>query len=65
MEGDIPSLACGFASVDVDVETGKIDILDYVGVADCGTVFHPQGLAQQMNGGGGWGIGFALFERRI
>jgi len=65
MEGDIPSLACGFASVDVDVETGKIDILDYVGVADCGTVFHPQGLAQQMNGGGVWGIGFALFERQI
>ncbi len=65
MEGDIPALACGFAAVDVDLETGKVDILDYVGVADCGTVFHPQGLAQQIKGGGVWGIGFALFERQI
>ncbi|MGI9260106.1 MAG: xanthine dehydrogenase family protein molybdopterin-binding subunit [Gammaproteobacteria bacterium] len=65
MEGDIPALACGFAAVDVDVETGKIDILDYVGVADCGTVFHPQGLSQQLKGGGVWGVGLALFERQI
>ncbi len=65
MEGDIPALACGFAAVDVDIETGKIDILDYVGVADCGTVFHPQGLSQQLKGGGVWGVGLALFERQI
>ena len=65
MEGDIPALACGFAAVDVDLETGKIDILDYVGVADCGTVFHPQGLSQQLKGGGVWGVGLALFERQI
>lgn len=65
MEGDIPALACGFVALEVDLETGKVEILDYVGVADCGTVFHPQGLAQQMKGGGVWGIGFALFERQI
>ena len=44
------------------VETGKVDILEYVGIADCGTVIHPQGLSQQMKGGGVWGFGFALFE---
>ena len=65
MEGDIPALACGFAAVEVDLETGKVELLDYVAVADCGTVFHPQGLAQQLKGGGVWGIGFALFERQI
>jgi CO/xanthine dehydrogenase Mo-binding subunit len=65
MEGDVPALACGFAAVEVDVETGEVEILDYVAVADCGTVFHPQGLSQQMKGGGVWGMGFALFERQI
>jgi len=65
MEGDVPALACGFAAVEVDVETGKVEILDYVAVADCGTVFHPQGLAGQLRGGSCWGFGFALFERQI
>jgi len=65
MEGDVPALACTFAAVDVDVETGKVDILDFVAIADCGTVFHPQGLSQQMKGGSVWGISFALHERQI
>ena len=65
MEGDVPALACGFAAVEVDVETGEVDLLDYVAVADCGTVLHPQGLSQQMKGGTVWGIGMALYERQI
>ena len=65
LEGDVPSFACGFAAVEVDVETGKVDILDYVCVADCGTVLHPQGLAQQLKGGGVFGMSYALFERQI
>ena len=65
MEGDVPSLACGFAAVEVDTETGEVELLDYVAVADCGTVLHPQGLSQQMKGGTVWGIGMALYERQI
>jgi CO/xanthine dehydrogenase Mo-binding subunit len=65
MEGDVPALACGYAAVEVDVETGKVEILDYVAVADCGTVFHPQGLAGQLRSGSIWGMSFALFERQI
>ena len=65
MEGDVPALACGFAAVEVDVETGEVEILDYVAVADCGTVLHPQGLSQQMKGATAWGIGMALYERQI
>ena len=64
-DGDVPALAVSFAAVEVDLETGKVDILDYVGVADCGTVLHPQGLAQQVKGGGVWGMSFALLERQI
>jgi xanthine dehydrogenase molybdenum-binding subunit len=65
MDGDVPALACGFAAVEVDLETGKVDVLEYIGVADCGTVIHPMGLAQQVKGGAVWGMGFALFERQI
>ena len=65
MEGDVPALACGFAGVEVDLETGEVELVDYVAVADCGTVLHPQGLAQQMKGGTVWGIGMARFERQI
>jgi len=65
MEGDVPALACGFAAVEVDVETGEVELLDYVAVADCGTVLHPQGLSQQMKGATVWGIGMALYERQI
>ena len=64
-DGNVPALSVGFAEVEVDLETGKVEILDYVGVADCGTVLHPQGLAQQVKGGGVWGMSFALHERQI
>jgi len=63
--GDVPALACGFAGVEVDLETGEVELLDYVAVADCGTVIHPQGLSQQMKGATVWGVGMAMFERQI
>jgi CO/xanthine dehydrogenase Mo-binding subunit len=64
-EGTVPALATGFVEIDVDIETGKVDILDYIGVADCGTVIHPQGLAAQIRGGAIMGFGLALTERHI
>jgi CO/xanthine dehydrogenase Mo-binding subunit len=39
--------------------------LDYVGVADCGTVLHPQGLSHQIKSGAVMGIGLAATERHI
>jgi len=59
------AFVAGFAQVELDVETGKIDIVDYVAVADCGTVIHPQGLAAQIKGGGVMGFGLASLERHI
>ena len=44
----------GYVELEIDVDTGKYEILEYVAVADCGTVMHPQGFSQQMNGGGVW-----------
>lgn len=64
-EGSAPAFATGFMQVEVDLETGKYEITDYVGVADCGTVLHPMGLAQQIKGGAVDGIGLAGYERHV
>ncbi len=63
--GTVPALAAGFIEIELDVETGKFEILDYVGVADCGTVLHPQGLSHQIKSGAVMGIGLAATERHI
>jgi CO/xanthine dehydrogenase Mo-binding subunit len=63
--GVTPGLTTTFVELQVDVETGKIDILDMLCVADCGTVLHPQGLANQIRGGNVMGIGMAMFERHV
>jgi carbon-monoxide dehydrogenase large subunit len=49
--------------VDVDAETGKVDIVRYVGVDDCGPAINPNLIEGQVHGGVVHGIGQALFER--
>jgi CO/xanthine dehydrogenase Mo-binding subunit len=63
--GTVPALAAGFIEIELDTETGKFDIVDYVGVADCGTVLHPQGLSHQIKSGAVMGFGLAASERHI
>ena len=63
--GTVPALAVGFIRISLDLETGTYDILDYLGVADCGTVLHPMGLRTQINGGAVMGFGMATKERHI
>jgi CO/xanthine dehydrogenase Mo-binding subunit len=48
--------------VEVDVETGHVEFLDYTAVHDCGTVVNPQTLAGHVRGGTAQGIATALFE---
>src|SRR4029453_6526845 len=38
------SFVAGFAEVEVDVETGKVTLIDYLGVGDVGTVINPRSL---------------------
>ena len=64
-EGVVPALATGFMMIELDRETGKFEILEYVGAVDCGTVLHPQSLATQISGGAVMGIGFATLERAV
>ena len=63
--GVVPGFAVAFCEIELDLETGKYEILDYAGVAECGTVVHPQGLAAQMKGGAVWGMGMAGLERHV
>lgn len=64
-EGMAVALASAFMKIELDTETGKYEILEYVGTADCGTVVHPQGLEHQIRGGGVMGIGMAGLERIV
>lgn len=64
-EGVVPAMAVGFVEIELDLETGKYEILDYVGVAECGTVLHPQGLETQIKGGAVMGFGLAALERYV
>jgi carbon-monoxide dehydrogenase large subunit len=56
------SYAAHAAVVAVDVETGRIDILDYVVVEDGGTMINPMIVDGQIRGGVAQGIGTALYE---
>jgi CO/xanthine dehydrogenase Mo-binding subunit len=58
-QGTVPALAAGFIEIELDLETGKYAILDYLGVADCGTVLHPRGLEIQVKGAAVMGFGMA------
>ena len=64
-----PAIDTGFftyatqvAVVAVDIDTGKVDILDYAVVEDCGTVVNPLIVDGQIVGGIAQGIGTALYE---
>lgn len=57
-----PPYVAGFAEIEVDQETGKVTLLDYVAVVDCGTVINPNLARMQTEGGIAQGIGLALFE---
>jgi carbon-monoxide dehydrogenase large subunit len=48
--------------VEVDVETGGVEILKYVVVEDCGTVVNPTGAEAQIHGGIAQGIGGTFLE---
>jgi xanthine dehydrogenase molybdenum-binding subunit len=61
----VPSLVSVFAQIELDLETGKFKILDFAGVADCGTILHPQSYHHQMNGGSVMGVGMAVLERWV
>ena len=57
-----PPFMVGMVEIELDKETGHIDIIDYVAVVDCGTPINTNLAKVQVEGGLGQGIGMALFE---
>jgi carbon-monoxide dehydrogenase large subunit len=49
--------------VDVDPDTGKVKVVRYVAVDDCGRAINPMLIEGQVHGGVAYGIGQALYER--
>jgi len=55
-----------FVEVEVDTETGKVDLINVVNATDVGQIIDPQGLEGQLNGClGSGGIDSALFEETV
>ena len=64
-DGQSRSFVAGFAEVEIDLETGSYRILDYLAVADVGTVIHPRNIGGQILGRSMLGIGHAIGQKWV
>ncbi|MDE0464841.1 MAG: xanthine dehydrogenase family protein molybdopterin-binding subunit, partial [Caldilineaceae bacterium] len=64
-EGAGPCFGTHIVDVEVDPETGKVEILRYTAVQDVGKAIHPSYVEGQIQGGVVQGIGWALNEEYI
>lgn len=60
-----PAFAAHVVDVEVDPETGKVDILRYTAAQDVGKAVHPSYVEGQIQGGVAQGIGWALNEEYV
>jgi carbon-monoxide dehydrogenase large subunit len=56
---------CHVAVVEVDTETGAVDLVRYIAVDDVGSVINPQIVDGQIHGGIAQGVAQALFEEAV
>lgn len=54
-----------FAEVEVDIKTGKIEVLEIYNIHDSGKIINPQLAQGQVHGGVSMGIGYALSEQML
>src|SRR5438552_2410962 len=59
------SYIASFSEVEVDVETGKYNIVDFLAYADVGSVIHPRSLGGQVLGRSILGIGHAIGQKWV
>ncbi len=64
-QGAAPSFGTHVVDVEVDPETGKVDILRYTVLQDAGKAIHPAYVEGQFQGGAAQGIGWALNEEYV
>ena len=60
-----PGFATHICDVEVDPETGRVDVVRYTAVQDAGRAIHPSYVEGQMQGGAAQGIGWALNEEYV
>jgi CO/xanthine dehydrogenase Mo-binding subunit len=60
-----PSFAVHLCDVEVDKETGKVDVIRYTAAQDAGKAIHPSYVEGQLQGGAVQGIGWALNEEYV
>jgi xanthine dehydrogenase YagR molybdenum-binding subunit len=61
----IAAFAAQFAEVEVDVETGRVRVLQITSAHDSGRIINPTLAESQLEGGIIMGMGYALFEERV
>jgi xanthine dehydrogenase molybdenum-binding subunit len=64
-DGVTHSFVASFAEIEVDVETGKYFLVDFLAYGDVGTVVHPRALGGQMLGRSTLGIGHAIGQKWV
>lgn len=57
--------ATQIAEVEVDTETGEVEVLRIVAAHDCGKAINPMLLEGQLEGGVAMGLGYALYEEMV
>jgi len=62
---NVNTFGAQFAEVEVDLETGAIDVIRIVAAHEFGRVLNPLTLSSQVEGGVIQGLGFGMFEGRI
>jgi CO/xanthine dehydrogenase Mo-binding subunit len=60
-----PGFATHLCDVEVDPETGRVDVIRYTAVQDAGRAIHPGYVEGQMQGGVAQGVGWALHEEYV
>jgi CO/xanthine dehydrogenase Mo-binding subunit len=64
-QGAGPGFGTHICDVEVDPETGRVTILRYTAIQDCGKAIHKAYVEGQIQGGAAQGIGWALNEEYI
>ena len=64
-QGAAPAFTTHICDVEVDRETGLVEILRYTAIQDAGRAIHPSYVEGQIQGGVAQGIGWALNEEYI
>ncbi|MEL7184946.1 MAG: xanthine dehydrogenase family protein molybdopterin-binding subunit [Pseudomonadota bacterium] len=60
-----PGFSVNMTDVEVDAETGRVEVLSFTAIQDVGRAIHPSYVEGQMQGGAAQGIGWALNEEYV